>query len=133
MSNKRSPRRKRIKRNQRLDLARQWLRDYSGKHIVKSYAKWYGVDILCAITELRMNGIQVSEEYEIQIKQSIEAKSWAKRLKKERKNQRQELLEEYSDGRYAYIAGYTSNGVPFGIPHEEMEENSNKDIREKNR
>lgn len=107
MSNKRSPRRKRIKRNQRLELARQWLRNYSGKHIVKSHAKWYGVDILCAITELRMNGIQVSEEYETQIKQSIEAKSWAKRLKKERKNQRQESLEEYSDGRYAYIADYT--------------------------
>ena len=67
MSNSKSPRRKRIKRNQRLKLARQWLRDYSGNHIVKGYAKWYGVDLLCAITELRMNGIQISEEYEIQI------------------------------------------------------------------
>jgi len=128
MSNSKSPRRKRIKRNQRLKLARQWLRDYSGNHIVKGYAKWYGVDLLCAITELRMNGIQISEEYEIQIKQSIEVE----RLKKERKNKRQESLEEYSDRRYAYIAGYTSNGVPFGITHEEMEKNLNKEISENN-
>ncbi len=122
MSNNKSPRRKRYKRNQRLESAKKWLIDYSGKHIVKGYAKWYGVDLLCAITELRMIGVQISEEYEILVKQSIEAKSKAKRLKEKKAKEQQESFEGFSDDRFAYIAGYTSNGFPFGVTHEEMED-----------
>jgi len=127
MSNKKSPRRKRFKRHQRLQSSKQWLKNYSGKHIVKGYAKWYGVDLLCAIIELRMNGIHISEEYEAQVKRSIEAKSKANRLKKERKNVQQKPFNEFTDERFAYIAGYTSNGVPFGITHEGVEEILNKE------
>ena len=45
---------KRTKREQRLQAARPWLAKYEGKHIVKGYRKHFGVDIICAITELQM-------------------------------------------------------------------------------
>jgi len=47
-------------RQGRLSLARatRWVEKYEGKHIIKSYGKWFGVDPLCAIVELRMLGVE---------------------------------------------------------------------------
>lgn len=76
------PRRKRMKRKARLESAKQWIKGYSGKHIVKSYAKWYGVDLFCAVIELKLNGIQVSEEYEKQIRENqLNQKQIKKRIR----------------------------------------------------
>jgi hypothetical protein len=46
-------------------------------------------------------------------------------------------LEEYgrvfgSDENFAFIAGFTSNGAPFGITHEEMRELENEQDFNKN-
>lgn len=43
---------KQTKREQLLQTAKLWLPKYVGKHIVKGYRKHFGVDIMCAITEL---------------------------------------------------------------------------------
>ncbi|MCG6191499.1 hypothetical protein [Maribellus maritimus] len=48
------------------------------KSVVKGYSKKYPVDKLCAIKELRMIGVDISEEYEKQLINSMEA------LKKQR-------------------------------------------------
>jgi hypothetical protein len=32
---------------------------YGGNDIVRGYASWFGIDLLCAITELRMLGVDV--------------------------------------------------------------------------
>lgn len=115
-----TPKRKRLSRKDRLNSGKKWLETYSGKHIVNSYSKWFGVDKLCAIKELRMLGIEITEEYEEQIKKSIEDLTKERKRRKEEK-ENQIDSEPWSDEVFAFIAGYTSNGVPFGITHEEME------------
>lgn len=109
-------------RIRRLQSAKEWIKVYSGKHIVRSYSKRYGVDKICAINELRMIGIHISSEYEAQVKQSIEALKKAKQLKKLKKEQELNAISGLeSDDNFAFIAGYTSGGFPYGITHEEME------------
>ena len=87
----------------------------------KDISKWYGVDKLCAIAELRLLGIAISKDYENQIKQSIEELA---KLRKHKKNQREKEIdiseENYGNEYLAFIAGYTSGGHPYGLTHEEM-------------
>jgi hypothetical protein len=40
--------------------------------------------------------------------------------------------EFYQDPNFAFIAGYTSGGFPYGITHEEMEDIKEKEERSKN-
>src|SRR5689334_9056214 len=61
---KRGPRRKRMRRPARLASARAWLPTYGGRNVVRGYARWYGVDPVCAIRELRLLGVSISDEYE---------------------------------------------------------------------
>jgi hypothetical protein len=69
------PRRKRMRRPARLMAAVKWRAGYGGKNIVRGYARWFGVDLICAITELRMLGVAVDPEYEAQLRRSIAARA----------------------------------------------------------
>ena len=115
-----TPRRKRINREARLAKAFKWLNEYEGKNIIKGYAKWFGVDKLCAMKELKAIGVEFPEKKEEQIRAEIKAKEINRKKIKERKND--SILElTDSDDYFAYIAGYTSNGFPYGITYEEIE------------
>jgi hypothetical protein len=110
------------KREKRLNSAKTWIKTYPGKNPVKGYSKKYGVDKLCAVKELRMIGVNISETYEKQLIHSLEA------LKKQRlaiKKKREEALKIDppfdSDEHHAMIMGYTSGGFAYGVTHEEME------------
>ncbi len=116
---KKAPKKKRLKRPARLEKAKQWVKTYSGKRIVYGYAKNFGVDKLCAVKELRMIGIEISEQYEKQLIHSLSLMQKQKQLKKE---QRSEALNTFDD-EFAFIAGYTSGGFPYGITYLEMEQN----------
>ena len=99
------------------------MKTYSGKRIVHGYAKRYGVDKLCAAKELRLIGIEISEEYENQLRQSIEELKKQRQLRKDKNAQELNSLSGFdSDENFAFIAGYTSGGFPYGITHEEMDE-----------
>ncbi len=112
-----------MKREARLRSAKKWIPQYEGKKIVRGYAKWYDVDLLCAIIELRMLGVHVDQIYEANVRRSIETKT---KQRKQRRLARKEV--EYddpypdSDETYAYIAGYTSWGFPYGVTWEEIGE-----------
>ena len=56
------PRRKRMARQARLQSARGWLPTYRCRDVVRGYRKWFGVSTLCAIIELRLLGVAVSDE-----------------------------------------------------------------------
>lgn len=118
------PKRKRLKRAGRLDNAKVWIKNYEGKNIVKSYAKWYGVDIICAMTEIEMLGMTFSEKRKSQIKQELADSKRQKSLRKKKRKVKEAMMEyDYdSDETFAFIAGYTEGDIPFGITHEEMEE-----------
>ena len=116
-------------RNKRLKLAKDWVKTYPGQHIVKGYSNHFGVDKLCAVKELKLLGIEILEEYENQLRQSIEAIKKPKQLRKDKKEQELKSLTEFdSDENFAFIAGYTSGGFPYGITHEEMDKINNDGI-----
>ena len=105
-----------MKRAGRLASAKHWLPTYSGKHIVAGYAKWYGVDLLCAVAELKLLGVPVAPSYEAQLRQTLSA-----RAGKKRRSLVVEPVDTESDFNLAYVAGYTSGGCPFGIPWDELD------------
>lgn len=81
-----------MKREQRLQIAKQWLLKYEGKYIVKGYRKHFGVDIMCAITELQMLGYEISQEYIENVKKTIEAEQI-----KRKENKEQQMFDRFSD------------------------------------
>jgi hypothetical protein len=114
------PRRHRMRRQARLDSARQWLASYSGKNIVRGYRKRYGVDWLCAVRELRQLGREIDPQYVAQLAVTMAQR----RLERQRRKQQREGdgVEEGaidSDDTFADIAGYTSGGVPYGLTWEQ--------------
>lgn len=119
------PRHHRMTRQGRLRSARDsgWLSSFSGKRIVQAYKKRFGVDLLCAIAELRLLGVNISQEYEEQVRRSIQK---ARKARKDKKTPlgTSDVLDEFpeSDEWFAYIAGYTSGGLPYGVTWEEWEE-----------
>lgn len=116
-----SPRRKRMNRASRLQSARttQWVEKYTGKNIIHGYCKWFAVDPLCAAIELRELDVTISIEQEEELRSSAMSKSLAR-------NQisREEETDIFSDSdeTFAYIAGHTPGGVPYGVAWEEMSE-----------
>lgn len=81
-----SPRRKRFTRDQRLHVAKiKWLPTAKAKNLAKSYGKWYGVDMQCAINELEMLGHTYSPIYKEKVKIAIDNKAKEKRRRKEKK------------------------------------------------
>ena len=116
------PRRKRMKRPQRLESAKSWLETYEGNKVVKAYRKRYGVDFECAFTELEMLGVPIDPDYKERVLESVAAQAAAKRrIKAERKEEQERLLGIESDDRFAFIVGYTSGGAPYGLTWEEWE------------
>jgi len=118
------PRRLRMNRAARLQSAKHWLPTYTGCDVVKGYRKWYGVSTVCAITELRQLGIKVDEQRLIQAKRTEESTT-LQRAKKRQERAEKRVEEETplveSDENFAYIAGYTNWGFPYGVSMEELE------------
>ena len=112
-----------IAREKRLKSAVNWIKSYTGKRIVYGYAKKYGVDKLCAVKELRLIGVEIAEEYEKQLINSLEAlRQQRLSFKKKREDELNSSFGFESDENFAMIMGYTSGGFPYGVTHEEMEE-----------
>jgi len=119
--NNRTPRRKRMQRSARLQSAKHWISTYNGGNIVKGYKKWFSVDLVCAIKELRMLGVTLDEQYVLQALQSNENTIEDRQKKKAAKKQQLDDLLFDSDEHFYFIAGYTSGGCPYGITWEEAE------------
>jgi hypothetical protein len=93
---------------------------FSGKNVVRSYANWFGVDLLCAVKELSLCGVPVDPAYVAQLKTTF-ASPGSRRPK-------QPVAEPQSvgygvdwDENFAYIAGRTEAGLPYGTTWEELE------------
>jgi len=112
---------KTLKKQGRLRSAANWVKVYNGKNTVRGYAKRYGVDLLCAIKELRVLGIEVTEAYEIAVKRSIEQRTLQKGKRKEELEKQKPATEASGDETFAIIVGNTSGGAPYGVTWEQME------------
>lgn len=109
---------------QRLNSAKasSWLEKYTGKNPVQGYRQWFGVDLLCAISELKMLGHKVDPDYEDQIRHSVAQTALQRKAKKLAKASLEEeecFLSDW-ESQFAYIAGYTSGGAPYGVLIEEV-------------
>ena len=114
---------KTLNRKHRLNAAKDWIKTYNGKNIVKGYSKRFSVDKLCTVKELRMIGVEISKEYETQLINSIQTlKQQRLSFKEKREVALNSLCEFESDEDFAMIIGYTSGGAPYGVTHEEMKE-----------
>jgi hypothetical protein len=118
-----APRSKRMNRKGRLDSAKHWLTKYKGKNIIKGYKNHYGVDWLCAIKELQILGVGLDPEYVEKLILSVKNRIIEKqRLKDGKKQELENEISWDSDETFAYIAGYTSAGFPYGVTWEELGE-----------
>ena len=111
-----TPRRKRMSRAARLQSGRQWLRSFSGKRVVPSYARWFGVDLVCAAKELQRLGMHFSPEYLDALRRTAGGRPGHCRNAPKAVE-----VEPIWNQEFAYIAGYTEAGFPFGVTWEEME------------
>jgi hypothetical protein len=115
-----TPRRKRLNRKNRLDAARIWLQGYNGEKVVCSYRKYFGVDWLSAFKELEILGVSIPAQYRESIIKSLVSTAAAKKQKKAEKLLPPENLDQ--DDNFAFIAGYTNGGAPYGITWDEWKQ-----------
>ena len=102
-----------MKRPARLIAGREWVaRMKPLKNIVKSYAKWFGVDLVCAVDELRMLGEDISEEYRNTALQVAETKAIGRKMRREKEAG---LTEEhvYFWEEHDYTTGYIYGFIPI--------------------
>ena len=93
---------------------------FSGKNVVRSYAKWFGVDLLCAVKELSLCGVAVDPAYVAQLKTTLASRS-SRRSKQPVADSQPVGYGVDWDETFAYIAGRTEAGFPYGITWEEVE------------
>ncbi|PFO01226.1 hypothetical protein COJ85_17570 [Bacillus sp. AFS076308] len=115
-----TPRRKLYNRRDCLQNAKKWAEQNNGNNLAKRYSNWFGVDLYCAIIELKMLVYKFKQSYKEQVKKSLEARQKQKKKWKLDKEQ----VEDFGEDMFYFVAGYTENGVPFGLTREEMEEDS---------
>ena len=96
----------------RLRKGKQWLLTYTGspKKMNKHYRERFHVDAVTAAKDLQELGVNYTQEQLDQIK----------RAEEQRLRQRLGELYEDCDGHFAFIAGYTDGGAPFGVMWEEV-------------
>ena len=113
-----SKKKRTLKRVDRLNSSRSWIEKYEGKNIVRGYSKKFKVDLLCAVVDLELVGYKVDPIYKKQLEQSrIELQ----RQREKKKREKEEHLDMDSDDTFAFIAGYTSGGFPYGVTWDEMD------------
>lgn len=100
----------RLNRADRLRAAPKFVAGYAGKSLVRGYMRWFGVDRTCAVRELIELGVPVPAS-SLPVNQPPA----------KRKETVGEALELESDEHFAFIAGCTSGGAPYGTTWEEWE------------
>jgi hypothetical protein len=111
--------RKTLTRPCRLQRAKRWLASYGGKNLVRGYTKWFGVDRVCAIVELRMLGVDIPEARLEQARHDERARA-AQHARRKEKDAVGTLCDW--DGEFAFIAGYTEGGAPYGVSRDDLDE-----------
>ena len=73
------PRRKRMKRPQRLESARSWLETYEGNKVVRDYRRRYGLSWEVALVELEMLQVPINPDYKKSVLQTAAVQAAVKR------------------------------------------------------
>lgn len=115
-----------LTRKDRLNAGKEWIKTFPGQNFVSGYKKKYNVDILCAVTELRLLGVPLDEGYVNRVIQSENGRLAGIKsgnLKRKEDEELKNIGLSDCDETFSFIAGYTSGGVPYGtLWDEETEE-----------
>ena len=114
------PRRKRMKRPTRLQAVRHWLPTFNGKNVVGGYAKWFGVDLGCAVKELGQLGVELDARYVQALRTTLLNRGQRRKPAEPAPDAIPDGYGSEWDDNFAFIAGFTSGGAPFGVTWEEM-------------
>lgn len=95
---------------------------YRGKNPVRGYRKWFGVSDVCAVVELRMLGVDIPDARLEQARRDEQARA-AHRARQGEKHALAQSAGEWDD-EFAFIAGYTEGGAPYGIRWDDADEPS---------
>jgi len=126
-----TPRRKRLKKDQRLQSAKNWLPTCKGKNVFRGYRKRYGVDWPTALRELELLGVEVDPAYREQVLRTVQEQAKAKKRRQlEKAAEIESVLQIEQDEHFAFIVGYTPGGAPYGITWEEWEAMEDEDDEE---
>jgi hypothetical protein len=116
-----TPKRKKLSREGRLRKAREWIRTYTGKRIIKGYARWFGVDWISALHELKLAGVKISHKEEQKIVSAYNGRIRQRRRGKELRKAKSKLItsiESEEEFGFDIVIGYTSGGFSYGIKSE---------------
>ena len=87
----------------------------------KHYRERFHVDAVTAAKDLQELGVNYTQEQLDRIKRAEEQRLRQRRMEREAKErERLAALYEDCDGRFAFIAGYTDSGAPYGVMWEEV-------------
>ncbi|MDR2752014.1 MAG: GNAT family N-acetyltransferase, partial [Clostridiales bacterium] len=120
---------KALKKHDRIGAAKHWITTFQGPDVIEAYRKKFHVDVTTAVYDLRevkypFNGA----DFEI-----LEAEQKRVADKQARKvgvvTFDDDEIVGYPDSEFAYIAGYTSGGAPYGTTYAELETNRILDLR----
>lgn len=109
-----------LSRARRLQRAKRWLASYRGKNLVRGYKKRFGVSDVCAVEELRMLGVDIPDARLEQARRDEQARATHRARRKEKDGLAQFTGE--CDDEFAFIAGYTEGGAPYGIHWDDADE-----------
>lgn len=118
--------RRRMSRKRRLKHTREtdWLLLHANDtDLVGAYSEWFHVPPLCAAIELKQLGVPLPPETEQQLRE--------RERQKQEKRRRNRAESEWMAGRpdsdenFAFIAGYTPGGFPYGTTWEEAKAQKN--------
>jgi hypothetical protein len=101
---------------------------FSGKNVVRSYANWFAVDLLCAVKELSLCGDTLDPAYVAQLKTTFASRS-SRRSKPPVAEPQSVGYGVDWDENFAYIAGRTEEGLPYGITWGELEAETTREER----
>ncbi len=108
-----------MKRPARLQSAERWIPTYQGKNIVRGYTRWYGVDLGCALKELLLLDVKLDPVYVEQLRQTLRNRSRSQQQPSPDTGGVPEGYGSDRDDDFAFIAGFTSGGAPFGVTWDE--------------
>lgn len=96
--------------------ADKWMAEYDGTayggDIIKAYRKKFAVDRMKAVEQAAVRAYQ-------DIQRAKKAKR--KRIREQKRMQKDiPIFHEDQDNTFYYIAGYTSDGAPYGVTWKEM-------------
>ena len=97
-----------MKRAGRLQSAKKWLKEYTGKNILRGYRKHYGVDWRCAVIELQQLGVHFDPEYlkqrEVTEQQTALARKRRREVQAREHEESSESWYDYETPQEAYLA-----------------------------